>query len=263
LPNARLRRRWWRAIRGTSAITQAIIVCTALLLLWLALNWIYQVIRKPSELLFPVSGTLYKTPAETWQEYAPLFKRHSTSVITPTLLAAIAQVEGSGNPVARTYWRWSWNRQPFEIYRPASSSVGMYQMTDGTFAEARHYCIRHHVVVEDGPWNDWHSCWFNSLYARIVPGDAVELTSAYLDRSVTTILDRHRLSNAALARKQELATLIHLCGAGAGDEFARRGLRLTEGQHCGDQDVRRYLMRVQGMREEFERLMSHSPRNAG
>jgi hypothetical protein len=257
-PNARLRRRWWRAYRRTSTITQTVILCVAFLMLWLAVNWIYQVIRKPSELFFPVSGTLYKSPSETWQEYAPLFERHSTSVITPPLLAAIAQVEGSGNPVVRTYWRWSWTRQPFEMYRPASSSVGMYQMTDGTFAEARHYCIHDHKVVEDGPWNDWRSCWFNALYARVVPGDAVELASAYLDRSVVTILERHRMNSATLARKQELATLIHLCGAGAGDEFARRGLRLIEGQRCGDQDVHRYLTRVQAMKDEFERLMARA-----
>src|SRR5450631_595762 len=91
-----------------------------------------------------------------------IFRKHATNVITPDLLAAIAQVEGSGNPVARTYWRWSWSAQPFEVYRPASSAVGMYQITDGNFAEARHYCIRDHTVVEDGPWNNWQSCWFNS-----------------------------------------------------------------------------------------------------
>jgi len=38
-------------------------------------------------------------------QYGPLFRRHSTVVITPELLAALAQVEGAGNPVARTYWR--------------------------------------------------------------------------------------------------------------------------------------------------------------
>ena len=65
------------------------------------------------------------------------------------LLAALAQVEGSGNPVARTYWRWSWKRAPFDLYSPASSAVGMYQITNGTFAEARRYCIRRHTVVKD------------------------------------------------------------------------------------------------------------------
>ena len=219
-----------------------------------ATNWIYQVVRKPSELLFPVSGTLYKTPSETWRQYAPIFRTYATNVITADLLAAIAQVEGSGNPLARTYWRWSWTSQPFEVYRPASSAVGMYQMTDGTFAEARRYCIHNHAVAEDGPWNSWRSCWFNSLYARVVPAHAVELTSAYLDRSVAIILERQRMASATLQHKQELAAVIHLCGAGAGDDYARRGFRLTEGQRCGDHDVHAYLAHINEMKGVFDHL---------
>jgi hypothetical protein len=244
-------RRWWRpAPRPAKYIMAALVI----LVLWLGINWIYQVLRKPSELFFPVSGTLYKSAAETWAEYGPLFKKFSTQVMTPDFLAAIAQVEGSGNPVARTYWRWSWSSQPFEVYRPASSAVGMYQITDGNFAEARRYCIHDHVVVADGPWNDWHSCWFNSLYARVIPSDAVEMTSAYLDRSVALIIERHRLSAAPLQQKQMLAALIHLCGAGAGDEFARRKFKLADGQRCGDQKARAYIERVESMRSVFSSL---------
>jgi hypothetical protein len=244
-------RRWWRPAPGPAKFIMAALV---ILVLWLGINWIYQVMRKPSELFFPVSSTLYKSPAETWAQYALLFKRFSTKVMTPDFLASIAQVEGSGNPVARTYWRWSWSSQPFEVYRPASSAVGMYQITDGNFAEARRYCIHDHVVVADGPWNDWHSCWFNGLYARVLPGDAVELTSAYLDRSVASILERRRMTGASLTRKQRLAALIHLCGAGAGDEFARRGFRLAEGQRCGDHAARAYIERVETMQSVFIRL---------
>jgi hypothetical protein len=244
-------RRWWRpAPRPAKFIMAALII----LVLWLGINWIYQVLRKPSELFFPVSGTLYKSPAETWAEYGSIFKKFSTTVMTPDFLAAIAQVEGSGNPVARTYWRWSWSSQPFEVYRPASSAVGMYQITDGNFAEARRYCIHDHVVVADGPWNDWHSCWFNSLYARVIPRDAVELTSAYLDRSVALILERHRLNSVPLLQKQMLASLIHLCGAREGDEFARRRFRLAEGERCGDHQARAYLERVETMQSVFSRL---------
>ena len=150
-------------------------VLTAAVMLWFVLNWTYQVVRKPSELFFPVSGTLNKTPAETWRQYAPLFQKYSTSVMSPELLAALAQVEGSGNPVVRTYWRWSLNPKPFDLYRPASSAVGMYQITNGTFAEARRFCIKNHAVVEDGPWNTWNSCWFNGLYTRVVPSHAGQL----------------------------------------------------------------------------------------
>lgn len=235
-------------------VVKVIAGVVVVLTLSLATNWIYQVIRKPSELFFPVSGTLYKTPPETWRQYAAIFRKHATSVITPELLAAIAQVEGSGNPVARTYWRWSWTSQLFEVYRPASSAVGMYQITDGTFAEARHYCIHNHAVAGDGPWDDWQSCWFNGLYARVVPSHAVELTSAHLDRSVAIALERHAMTSATLQQKQELAALIHLCGAGAGSDYARRGFRLIDGQRCGDHDVNAYLVHINEMKGVFERL---------
>lgn len=246
-----------RALRALPAVPLPVrllagtVVIVALLA---ALNWVYQVIRKPAELFFPVSGALFKTPAETWSRYERIFREHSTEVMTPALLAALAQVEGAGNPVARTYWRWRMTGDPFEVYRPASSAVGMYQITDGTFREAKRYCIHYHTVVEDGPWHDVGSCWFNALYMRVVPSHAVELTSAYLDRGVADALRRQRIAAATLRQKQDLAAIIHLCGAGAGDAYARRGFRLTAGQRCGDHDAGRYLAQVNAMKQQFLRL---------
>lgn len=254
LPSARLRRRWFKVFRRAPAGLQITLGVAIILTLWLALNWAYQVIRKPSELFFPISGVLHKTPTETWRQYAPIFRKHATGVITPDFLAALAQVEGSGNPIVRTYWRWSLKRDPFEMYRPASSAVGMYQITNGTFALARRYCIHDHVVVEDGPWNEPKSCWFNSLYTRVVPSHAVELTSAYLDRGVADTLRRQRIVNATLGQKQNLAAVIHLCGAGAGAVYARRGLRLSAGQRCGDHGVDHYVGKVNSMRRVFASL---------
>jgi hypothetical protein len=228
------------------------------LALWLAGNAVVQVARKPTELFFPVSGVLYKTPPETWSSYAPVFRAHATSTITPELLAALAQVEGSGNPVARTYWRWRAASGPFEVYGPASSAVGMYQITDDTFAEANRYCIHDHAVVADGPWHDLRSCWFNALYFRVVPSHAAELTAAYLDVRVAQILARQRIGKATLQQKQDIAAVIHLCGAGAGEAYARRGLRLADGQRCGDHDVRAYLDRVDAAKRVFARLAAGS-----
>jgi len=233
---------------------QAAIGLTSLALLWATVNGIYQVVRKPTELFFPVSDRLHKTPSGTWSSYGTLFRRHATEAITPELLAALAQVEASGNPVARTYWRWSWDLDPFEVYRPASSAVGMYQITDGTFEQAKRYCIHDHVVVEDGPWYAWRSCWLNALYFRVVPSHAVELTSAFLDRAVSGALARHGIRGATRAQKETLAALIHLCGAAAGDRYARRGLRLSPGARCGDHDARAYLARVDAMKRVFAKL---------
>ena len=223
---------------------------------WATLNYAVQLARKPSEVFFPVSGSLSKSPAQTWNQHGTLFESHSTAVIAPELLASLAQVESSGNPLARTYWRWRFSWNPFEVYRPASSAVGMFQMTDGTFAQARRYCIHDHVVVEDGPWNDPQSCWFNGLYTRVVPGHAVEMTAALLDRTVARTVERHRITTATLQQRQDLAAIIHLCGSGAGDGYARRGFRLRRGQRCGDHDARRYLRTVNVLKRQFAQLAS-------
>ena len=243
----------WRAAPFAIQIAIAIVL---LVTTWAALNYVVQVARKPSEIFFPVSGSLSKIPAQTWREHGPLFETHSTAVITPELLASLAQVESSGNPVARTYWRWRFSWNPFEVYRPASSAVGMFQMTDGTFAEARRYCIHDHVVVEDGPWHDPRSCWFNGLYTRVVPGHAVEMTAALLDRTVARTVDDHHIATASLQQRQDLAAVIHLCGSGAGDAYARRGFRLKRGQRCGNHDPRRYLTEVNVLKRQFAHLAS-------
>jgi hypothetical protein len=249
---ARLRLR--RARRTARVLLGLLLLGTAAF----AINGLYQVLRKPTELFFPVSGALVKTPVETWRAYEPAFRHYATPSITPELLAALAQVEGSGNPLVRTYWRWSWSTRPFDLYRPASSAVGMYQITDGTFAEARHYCIHDHTLTYEGPWNDWHSCWFNSLYVRVVPRDAVELTAAYLDLKVNGILAE--LPHAAVTplARQHLAAVVHLCGAGAAALYARRGFHFAAGQRCGDHDPREYLRRVDQMRAQFEHLAKRS-----
>jgi hypothetical protein len=130
----------------------------------------------------------------------------------------------------------------------------MYQITDATFREAKRYCIHDHVVAEEGPWHDVRSCWFNSLYTRVVPSHAIELTAALLDRGVASAMERQRVASATHQQKQNLAAVIHLCGAGAGDAYARRGFRLTAGQRCGDHDISEYLAKVNAMKRRFARL---------
>jgi hypothetical protein len=258
-PLVRAGRRALLVFLAAPLVVRLLVGAILVVLMWSAVNWAYQVIRKPTELFFPVSSTLSKTPSETWRQYAPLFREHSTTTISPELLAALAQVEGSGNPVARTYWRWqvSWN--PFAVYRPASSAVGMYQITDPTFREAKRFCIHDHMVVEPGAWYDVKSCWFNVLYTRVVPSHAIELTAALLDRDVARTLERRRIVTATLRQKQNLAAIIQLCGVGGGDAYAQRGFRLAPSQRCSDHDVGRYLAQVNGMERRFARLAAGEP----
>jgi hypothetical protein len=224
-----------------------------------AADFLYQVIRKPTELFFPVSGVLYKTPTESWRAYGALFRRYSTSLIDAQLLGALAQVEASGNPLVRTYWRWSWSAPLIDMYRPASSAVGMFQITDPTLGEASQYCIHDHQLVHAGAWDDWHSCWFNRLYLRVLPADAVELTAAYLDLKVSGILANGGRHPASAAQVRHLAAVVHLCGAGAAAGYARRSFQFTAGQRCGDHDPREYLARVDAAREAFVRLSAQEP----
>jgi hypothetical protein len=134
------------------------------------------------------------------------------------LYAALGASLSAGNPVATTYWRWRLIGDPFAIYQPASSAVGMYQMTDAAFAEAEGYCIVHHAVVETG-------CSATALHSRVVPRHATELTAVFLDRNVAAILGYRRKTKISRQQREELAAVIHLCGTGPATAFAQAGRR--------------------------------------
>jgi hypothetical protein len=247
--------RWRARLAWLGRVPPSLLTIALVTLLGVGLavtNVVYQVVRKPTELLSPLSDVMIKTPAATWKSYRQLFLRYSTATITPQLLAALAQVESAANPAAHTYWRWNPEASDlFGIYRPASSSVGMYQMTDPAFADAQHYCIRQHSVAVVGSGAEQEACGFGGLYFRVVPGHAIELTAAFLDRSVTGLLGG---KTATAQQKQDLATIIHLCGAGPAKDFLRRGFRLAPDAACGDQDPAVYLAQVKVMEREFLRL---------
>jgi len=235
-----------RAVGPTFRPIRTIATAAILLAAFFAVNVVYHVVRKPTELFFIAGHRLDKEPPETWRQYGSLFRTYSTATITPELLAALAQTESSGNPVARTYWRWQLALNPFSLYKPASSAVGLYQTTDPAYAEVARYCIRNHAVVDD-------DCGTNP-YIRVVPSHAVALAAIYLDRNVASVLSRTPDAKPNAQQKQDLATIIHLCGAGPALAFARRGFQVADGERCGDHLVSGYLGRVNAMKREFKRL---------
>ena len=224
-------------IAGGAAILLALLAITALT------NLIYHVIHKPTELFFFVGHKLDKEPSETWRQYGALFRIYSTHSITPELLAALAQVESSGNPVDRTYWRWRFSFNPFAIYQPASSAVGLFQMTDPAYAEIARFCIRANAVTDS-------ACGFGP-YIRALPSHAVELASVYLDRNVAAVLARTDDVKPTPQQTQDLAAFIHLCGAGPATAYARRHFQMLAGERCGDHLVAAYVARVNGLKRQF------------
>ncbi len=254
--NRKGRARWrkrvqraWRKITALPLPLRIAMAAMAMLLFMAASNFVYQVARKPTEMFFPVSGVLHKMPTETWAAYAPLFREHSTAAVTPELLAALAQVEAAGNPLARTYWRWSLTWDPLSIYKPASTAVGMYQMTDAAFTDARKACVHDHAVVED--------CWFAGLYTRVLPSHAIELTVVSLDRQTTAILRKYPQAVLTARQRQDLAALFHLCGGRVARAYARNDFQLAAGQRCGDHSAARYLASVDAMTQKFRRLAAN------
>ena len=81
--------------------------------------------------------------------------------------------------------------------------------------------------------------------------------AAFLDRAVARATrDAMRGQRVAptLQQKQDLAAVIHLCGATAGAAYARRGFRLDRGERCGTHRLGPYLARVNAMKRQFAGL---------
>jgi len=152
--------------------------------------------------------------------------------------------------VARTYWRWQLTWNPFAVYKPASSAVGMYQMTDAAYAEAARYCIRGNAVVDT-------DCGFTGLYTRAVqamPSSSRPCTWTTMSRRC---LPRAPDAAASPQQKQDLAAFIHLCGAGPASAFVHRGFQMMAGERCGDHLVAAYLAKVNAMKQQFLRLAAN------
>jgi hypothetical protein len=92
------------------------------------------------------------------------------------------------------------------------------------------------------------------LYTRVLPSHAIALTAAHLDRSVAAILAHQHEPTATAQQKQDLATIIHLCGGGPAKDFARRGFQLMPGEHCGDHDAKAYVDQVNVLARQFRGL---------
>jgi hypothetical protein len=139
------------------------------------------------------------------------------------------------------------------MWAPASSAVGLLQMTDANYEEARHYCVHdHRVLRDDGPF--YARCWFNSFYFRTVPRHSIEMTAAVLHLAVAEALAGAKAPRAGVAQRDALAATAHLCGRARALALARSGFHPRAGERCGDHDLRAYLEKVRALTAAFERM---------
>lgn len=225
-------------------------VMAALLILFAA-NTLVQVIRKPAEILNALGLSTTKTPYETWLSYSNDFKAHATNEMKPHFLAALAQTESSGNAAATPEWNLKWTDKLTKIFSPASSSVGLYQFTTGTYNRAKKLCIQDGAVVKEGPWHQLNSCWFNFLYLRTSASHSIEMASAYLTLAIQKMTKN--IQNVSQSNINRLAAVIHLCGEKKGEYFIKTNFNLNRLSHCGTHSVKNYVAKVERNLERFSR----------
>ena len=217
-------------------------------------NGVFQIVRKPSELLSLFSREAFHSMRSTWNEYRDEFEENETDLISAEYLAALSQVESAGNATATPEWHWRWTIDMTRIYAPASSSVGLFQYTDATFKDAKRFCIHRGRAVLQGKWYDPTSCWFTMLYSRLSASDSIEMTAARLDHYVRKLLRQTGSPATTALQTDNLASIIHLCGTRKGLRFAGDGFQLKSFQYCGSHKVASYLSRIDHLKKRLVRM---------
>ncbi len=219
----------------------------------LGLNVLIGVVRKPAHLLNPISKFFYKVPSQTWQSYKTEFKQYETDIIDASFLAALAQTESSGNPIATAYWHFSFKQDILSIFQPASSSIGLYQMTLDTFKDAKRFCFSEDGIDVDQNRSNLKACWRNNFRFRFSAADSIQLTSARLDYYTKTAISNYK-KTLSKTTKQQLAAIIQLCGPGRAKDFINGGFSTKRMRPCGSHSVSNYVSRVFKYKKVFASL---------
>lgn len=204
------------------------------------INLAYHTYQNPIHLLSFAAKPFYKTPLQTWQSYRETFERHGDERITPPLLAAIAYVESSGNPLAAPPWKWSISTDVAEIFAPASSAFGLMQITKGTFQTMRQ------IAKEEGKPVP--------IMTRLRVEDSVQLSAIHLRRKVQELIGERGWAKLDRRRSTQLASVIHLCGPEIGRKLVKFGYKTERLPRCGSHWPEVYTNRVWDLRQQFEKL---------
>ncbi len=213
-------------------------------------NFIWHSLNHPSQIL-SLFLSFPKSPSELWNSYKDDFKDSATHRMSSEQLAALALVESSGDPFATPPWTFTWSLNPFSLYRPASSAVGLMQLTKGTSLLASRYCISDGEVIDEGEDSFFWRCWQNYFSSRLSASHSIELTAAYLTAQIDDLLQKDNISKRAQLR---LASTIHLCGKAYARKLIKNQFKLSKQWRCGTHSLYLYTKRVESYEKIFERL---------
>lgn len=207
----------------------------------LGTNFAYQIYKNPLHALSFFSRPMNKTPRETWSVYADVFKAGSAGRLSPTLLAALAQVESRGNPLAAPEWRVQLTPDLSGVYAPASSAFGIMQITKGTFDLILKSCGK-----------SGETCPNRDLATRMRARDSVNMVSGFILRSMEDIITPSGVARLSEEKLIKLAAVIHLCGPEVGRRLARNGYNVNALSRCGSHWPSVYANQVADMKNMFE-----------
>jgi hypothetical protein len=205
--------------------------------LYFVVNFAVQLYRKPAEIFSFAAKIHYKTPEESWSAYHDYFVEAEKYGLRAELLAALAQAESSGSPWATPRWTFHWPREFFDLYRPQSSAVGLFQFTNGTYEKVRQACPAGSDRCVDLGWTP---------PTRLSAAESIERAAQNLHRELLLIAPKNPKS------WNELAPIIHLCGTGIARQVARHGMPAN--LHCGPHNARAYVQEISALARRMEKV---------
>ena len=223
------------------------ILCIFVLLI-LLFNIGGYIYRQPLEILALLPLGQPKSPAETWKSYSQDFKNFAFGGLSSSYIAALTQIESSGNPLARPPWSFSFRLHPFQIFAPLSSSFGLLQLTRETARRASKLCRYKQRVIHN---SQCPKTWF---YSRAIASHSFDLATKNIVYHLRKILGASYQLKYSRQKIHQVASIIHLCGKTKARRFVRRGFSFHAIGSCGSHSPRRYVNKVSRLQKLFTRL---------
>ena len=207
-------------------------------------NLLLQIYKKPTEVLSVIYEGETLRLEQNWFKYQDIFKAHSTEYVEAETLASIAQVESGGRIWASPKWQWNWTWDYQQIFAPASSALGLMQITSGHMQTVSRYC------EQEGKRNSL--CEKQKWWSRLLPSHSVHLAAVYMDKTLRGMVKQ--MGGINNQQRVDVAAITHLCGDKKAWTFVKDNFRFQSFSYCGAHKASRYVGRVKRLHKRLKRL---------